>query len=215
MADHLGEPWAKQDSFTTGSGLSIHLAYRIIDLMGGTMQIASAPMRGCGVSLEVPLQRRSPLHPSQPSSVDMNSHASIHDLTKRKIALIGFDRPDKAVCGLPARGQTLRKQYHDLGYEVVSGYDADVLVVNGDVEELEAGRALMVDTKVEEIVFLTLPGHEPHPEVAFAARKHGKFVRRIAKPVTPSVIRQTLGRPRHHVGCGSPSSAIFGFESVS
>jgi hypothetical protein len=92
VKDSLGKPWAKQDSFTTGSGLSIHLAYRIIESMGGNMQIASAPLPGCLVSLEVALIGRNPVGPTLRSAGD-----SIQ--STQRIALIGFDRPDKPVSG--------------------------------------------------------------------------------------------------------------------
>jgi hypothetical protein len=62
-------------------------------------------------------------------------------------------------------GQAIRKQYLDLGHQVVPKDVADMFVVNGDVEETEDGRNLVEGSRLEEIIFLTLLGHDPHPEV--------------------------------------------------
>jgi hypothetical protein len=145
VRDHLGEPWAKQDPFTTGSGLSVHLAYRVIDLMGGHMEISSAPGRGCVVNLEVPVLRRSPLIPLTPvptTSLDPNVIAPTppSEPKQRKIALVGFNRSDKKQSGLPELGETLKRQYAKLGCEIVSIPDADLIIANGDVEEMENRR---------------------------------------------------------------------------
>ena len=183
----------------------MHLAYRIIDLIGGHMDISSAPGQGCIVNIEVPVLRRSPLTgpPLRPSPfpltpTDMSAPAPIEPI-RRKIALVGFNRHDKHITGLPRLGETLERQYSQLGCEVVTVHEADLIIANGDVEEIQHGAVLMEKAKTDEIIFLTLPGHDPHPEVSAAARKYGKYIRRIAKPVTPSVVRQTLGRPRHHI----------------
>jgi CheY-like chemotaxis protein len=205
VRDHLGEPWAKQDPFTTGSGLSVHLAYRVIDLMGGHMEISSAPGRGCVVNLEVPVLRRSPLIPLTPvptTSLDPNVIAPTppSEPKQRKIALVGFNRSDKKQSGLPELGETLKRQYTQLGCEIVSIPDAELIIANGDVEETETGKLLMEGARTDEIIFLVQPGHEPNPDVLDEAKRYSRNVRRIPKPVTPSVIRQTLGRHRAHVG---------------
>jgi hypothetical protein len=41
----------KEDRFVTGSGLSVHLAWQIIDNMGGIMETSSAPNSECTVKL--------------------------------------------------------------------------------------------------------------------------------------------------------------------
>lgn len=205
VRDHLGEPWAKQDPFTTGSGLSVHLAYRVIDLMGGHMEISSAPGRGCVVNLEVPVLRRSPLIPLTPvptTPLEPNVIAPTppSEPKQRKIALVGFNRSDKKQSGLPKLGETLKRQYTQLGCEIVSIPDADLIIANGDVEETDTGKLLMEGARTDEIIFLVQPGHEPNPDVLDEAKRYSRNVRRIPKPVTPSVIRQTLGRHRAHVG---------------
>lgn len=179
VRDHLGEPWAKQDAFTTGSGLSVHLAYRIIDMMGGHMEVRSAAGRGCVVRLEVPVYRQG-----EPKRVD----------TSKRVALVGFDKRGRK--GLPKLGDRLKEQYKYYGAEIVSVNEADLIVANGEVEEVPEGRLLMESQA--EVVFFTMPGHEPHPAVVHAAQQNAKVIRRFAKPITPSVIRQTLSPARVH-----------------
>lgn len=203
VRDHLGEPWAKQDAFTTGSGLSVHLAYRIIDMMGGHMEVHSAPGRGCLVRLEIPVSRKKAM-------VGLDSSIPIPNdvgLIKRKVAIVGFNISGREKTGLPRLGEVLREQYKSHA-EVVDISEADLVIANGEVEEVVHGRHLMETTKAGEVVFLTMADHSPHPEVVAAAQKHSKVIRRIHKPITPSVIRQTLApRPlrshTQHVRYGS------------
>ena len=213
VRDHLGEPWAKQDAFTTGSGLSVHLAYRIIDLMGGHMEIQSAPGRGCVVRIEIPLSPVAAVGSAGGPDKVTDGTQTIVDSPEalagtvdpldadlsigkgRRTALIGFNVPGKHQSGLPRLGELISRQMTLHGATMVSVPQADLIVANGEVEELEQGKALMQHASATEIVFLTAPGHEPHMEVVHAAKMHARRVRRIAKPVTPSVIRHILAPP--------------------
>jgi CheY-like chemotaxis protein len=66
----------------------------------------------------------------------------------------------------------------------------------------------MEGARTDEIIFLVQPGHEPSPDVLNEAKRYSRTVRRIPKPVTPSVIRQTLGRHRTHVGFPTSLAAV-------
>jgi hypothetical protein len=123
---------------------------------------------------------------------------------KRKVALVGFNRPEKKRTGLPELGKTLERQYALMGCEIVSVPDADLIIADGEVEEMDTGKSLMEGATTDEIVFLTLPGHDPHIQVVEAAARYGKKVKRIAKPVTPSVVRKTLALHRTHVAPPRP-----------
>ncbi|WVR06694.1 hypothetical protein IAU60_003726 [Kwoniella sp. DSM 27419] len=48
-------PFAKEDPFTSGSGLGLGLAQRMVELLGGKLAIASTPGKGTLVHVEVPL----------------------------------------------------------------------------------------------------------------------------------------------------------------
>ncbi|WVF69066.1 hypothetical protein IAT40_003840 [Kwoniella sp. CBS 6097] len=48
-------PFAKEDPFTSGSGLGLGLAQRMIELLGGKLAIASTPGKGTLVHIEVPV----------------------------------------------------------------------------------------------------------------------------------------------------------------
>lgn len=191
------------------------------------MQISSAPKRGCVVSLEIPLLMRSSeqqLHrppalagasPTMHSSPTISQSLGLPaDTPFHKVGLLGFDRPKKRKSGLPSLGKVLRQAYIDAGCEIVDAPYADLIVCNGDVEEMEIGQTLMENAKAEEIVFLTMPGHNPHPGAVAAAERHGKHVRRLPKPVLPSTVRQTLMRAKHHGPSHAPGTSSPGLDSL-
>ncbi|WVQ96444.1 hypothetical protein IAU59_003549 [Kwoniella sp. CBS 9459] len=198
--EKLGEPWAKEDRHATGSGLSVHLAYRIIDLMGGCMEITSAPGAGTTVQIDVPLPVRSVPFPEGPDSASnsrKSSASSIRQLSlhhgemeiKRDIALVGFSG------SLPydTLGSALERQYRKLGCEIVPVSEAELVIANGPVEsETERGSSIMEEASTDDIVFLVCEGHSANPEVLEAAERHSKKIRRFMKPSTPSVLRETL-----------------------
>ncbi|WVF68925.1 hypothetical protein IAT40_003699 [Kwoniella sp. CBS 6097] len=200
VKEKLGEPWAKEDRYATGSGLSVHLAYRIIDLMGGCMEITSAPGAGTTVQIDVPLPVRSvpfPDTPDSPSNSRKNSASSIRQLSlhhgqmeiKRNVALVGFSG------SLPfdTLGSALERQYRKLGCEIVPLYEAELVVANGPMEiETEQGLSIMEEAGTDDIVFLVSDGHSANPKILDSAQRHGRKVRRFMKPSTPSVLRETL-----------------------
>ncbi|WVQ96575.1 hypothetical protein IAU59_003680 [Kwoniella sp. CBS 9459] len=49
------KPFSKEDPFTSGSGLGLGLAQRMIELLGGKLAIASTPGKGTLVHVEVPI----------------------------------------------------------------------------------------------------------------------------------------------------------------
>ena len=216
VRDKLGEPWAKEDQYATGSGLSVHLAFRIIDLMGGTMEVSSAPDQGCIVIIELSLPRRqssSPVSPAStlPPSPDLrllstpslsrrdSDMSEIKNLpisgtrSSRKVAIVGFHDPGPRLSGRIRLAKALERQYAGFGCEIVSLPEADLVIADGLVEESErSGLDLVGGTPATEIVFLVNDDHEPHPEVVVTMVEFGKQVRRLAKPVTASIVRESL-----------------------
>ncbi|OCF37230.1 hypothetical protein I316_01137 [Kwoniella heveanensis BCC8398] len=197
--EKLGEPWAKEDRHATGSGLSVHLAYRIIDLMGGCMEITSAPGAGTTVQIDVPLPVRSVPFPDSPDSANSsrkNSASSIRQLSlhdgqmdiKRDVALVGFSG------SLPfdTLGSALERQYRKLGCEIVPLSKAELIVANGSMEETYKGVSVMEEASTDDIVFLVTTDHAADHQVLEAAERHSRKVRRFLKPSTPSVLRETL-----------------------
>ncbi|ORX40020.1 hypothetical protein BD324DRAFT_615975 [Kockovaella imperatae] len=190
VRNKLGEPWAKEDQYTTGSGLSVHLAYRIIDLMGGDMEISSAPGHGCIVHIQValPLRQEGSPHQKFPSLEQVDTD---HDAAGRKVALIGFDDPHHHLGGHNKLETALARQLTNFGAHIVPPAEAELIIANGHLEESAVrGRALLDSTPATHFVFYVTDGHEPHPLLAdlFAS----KSVRRYQKPITPSLIREAL-----------------------
>lgn len=206
VRDKLGEPWAKEDQFATGSGLSVHLAYRIIDLMGGHMEISSSPDEGTCVMLEVPVARRAPTaaipfqlpDPSSPQLSSLDVHSD-HLHVGRKVALVGFDGDEPGIATL---GRCLARQYKKLGCELVDLEHAELVVAEGGTEEHEAGLTLLERSKSDNIVFLATAGQSALQDVKHLERRLRKNVRRFMKPATPSILRETLfpGQARSYLG---------------
>ncbi|WVR06437.1 hypothetical protein IAU60_003468 [Kwoniella sp. DSM 27419] len=198
--ERLGEPWAKEDRYATGSGLSVHLAYSIIDLMGGCMEITSTPGKGTTVQIDVSLPVRSIPFPELSESHDnsrRSSSASVAQLqvsqdqmhVSRRVALVGMDRE----VPLQTLGTALKRQYAKLGCEIVGVSDAELIICNGDYEEdEEKGTKLFEEAETSDIVFLVIEDHSASRAVLHAAEKHGKKIRRFKKPTTPSILRETL-----------------------
>ncbi|WVQ65701.1 uncharacterized protein L199_003879 [Kwoniella botswanensis] len=199
--DKLGEPWAKEDRYATGSGLSVHLAYRIIDLMGGCMEITSAPGAGTTVQIDVPLPLRSapfPESPSEPGS-RRESTASIRQLSLHHNAM----KIDRKVCltgwlGYGPRiemvGQALDRQYAKIGCEMVSQVeDAQLIIAYGGIEEdVNQARELFEKAQTEDIVFLITEEHSAQEEVLKLEKQMELKIRRFKRPTNPSILRETL-----------------------
>ena len=85
----------------------------------------------------------------------------------------------------------LRRQIAKLGAQNVLPSQAELVIANGHIEESAIrGRALIDSTSAAEIVFCVSQSHEPHARSTelFA----GKSVRRLKKPITPSLLREVL-----------------------
>jgi len=182
----------------------VHLAYRIIDLMGGQMDITSGPGQGCTVDLEVPVPRRTVTTPSSPvlanspqlalNDPDPSPLAQKPDdiELKRKVALIGFNSDGPGLYGRQKLLEALEHQYIKLGCEIVDREHADLAIIHGHMEETLEGVGIMQDTQARDIVFLVGAEHDAHPDVLLLEQQQGKTVRRFRKPATPSILRETL-----------------------
>jgi len=210
VKDKLGEPWAKEDPFATGSGLSVHLAWRIIDLMGGEMEISSTPNGGTTVKIEVPVPKRKVSVPNSPVTTSPDklhgndpSHLAAdadNFQVGRQVALLGYDMVDKNTClwGLPRLGKVLHHSFVKMGCHIASLEDAEVVVLDGRMEEAgpEAGERSLYHwlDKIggRDIVILVAEDHEAHPDVLARERECGKQIRRYRKPITPTILREIL-----------------------
>ncbi|KAL1408538.1 hypothetical protein Q8F55_005350 [Vanrija albida] len=197
IREKLGEPWAKEDLYATGSGLSVHLAYRIVDLMGGQMEITSASGRGCTVSIEVPLPGVI-MGPDTPSMEGI-PEASAELLGQpsapvRKIALVGFDKlGGHAKCSYDKLGQSLERSYKRLGCAIVPVEEADVVVTDGAYEDDPEGSAFLKALKAPELnVFISEDSEQSNVRPKIERTANGTAVRRLLKPVTLALIKETL-----------------------
>lgn len=176
----LGEPWAKEDLYATGSGLSVHLAYRIVDIMGGHMKISSAPGHGTIVTIEVPVPVKRPTSPSPESP--------IAEAPKRKIALLGFNRPEDERCGLEQLGASLERQYKTLGCEFVAPEEAEIVVVDGGYGA-ELNPFVQLSTLTASNIVIFESDYDTASQLPWPSTAH---VRRLRKPITPALVRSSL-----------------------
>ena len=180
VRDELGEPWAKEDPNATGSGLSVYLAFRMIDLLDGHMEICSSAGKGCTVNIAVPL----PLGPVSHATTDETSESETEQLAK-KVFLAGFDGPSGQKLGA-----VLEPELRRLGTEVVDLNDAEIVIANGTLEEQKEGLELL--SRHRKIVYLVFADHSPLPEIVDLQEKLHIDVRRLKKPVTSWTTREAL-----------------------
>ncbi|WOO77936.1 Response regulator mcs4 [Vanrija pseudolonga] len=202
IREKLGEPWAKEDLYATGSGLSVHLAYRIVDLMGGQMEITSASGHGCTVSIEVPLPGviMGPDTPSMESalaaegSVESPGLLSQPPAPTRKIALVGFDKLSAhAKCSYDKLGESLERSYKKLGCAIVPVEEADVVIADGAYEDDPEGAAFLKALKAPELtVFISEDNEQSVARPKAERTANGTVVRRLLKPITLALIKETL-----------------------
>lgn len=181
VKERLGEPWAKEDPYATGSGLSVHLAYRIIELMGGYMEISSAPGKGCSVSIEVPLPMAQLPAPA-PSLAERDE--------PRQIAVQGFTRFHDPHCALKRIGSMLERTYRKLGHSVVADpKDADLVVVEGTLALTPEGMAMLSAMPADLVLFV---GEDAAPfanTIAMLSQDPpGRTVRVLKEPLTPAAL---------------------------
>lgn len=187
------------------TGLSVHLAYRIIDLMGGYMEITSGPGKGTIVQLQVPVPRRQVTTPTSPAqSLERGETVSPSDPSilaqkpsdieiGKKVAFVGFDSVHRQAYSLHKLGAALDHQFKKLGCHVVSHKEAELVIADGSIEEsAEEGCEFVKSTSAKDIVYLVNHEHEANPDVVTLQRQGRKLVRRFRKPITPSILRESL-----------------------
>ena len=166
------------------------------------MEISSAPGRGCTVQLEVPLpchqvstSRSASSGSPEPTSSSGPAHLignSDNFNVQRKVGFAGFTAGPLGGNGLDRLHTCLMRQYRKLGCEIVPIEEAELVVMDGQQEESKLGAENMQKIKTEDIVLLIKQGHEADPSITQLEHQLGRKVRRFRKPVTPSILRESL-----------------------
>lgn len=203
----LGEPWAKGDTFATGSGLSVHLAWRVVDLMGGYMEMSSTPGKGTTVQLEVPLPRRdlsSPISPGKSPRVHLDDEKLVlveeKPVRSRMVALVGFES-DSLHPDLARVGQSLARQYGRLGCAITTDLqEADLVVLDGRQEDRSALADILARVRTDDVVILVCHDYRTTPIAIAAEIQSGKQIRRLRKPITPALVQESLSPGSTSVG---------------
>lgn len=198
------EPFTQADSTTTrrfgGTGLGLAITHKFCEMMGGSVQVESAPGAGSTFIMELPASLGSPVDPSRaelvPSSIGAESivlaiddDPSVHDLLRRSLLRHGF-RVESAYSG--DEGLRLARKLHP---EAIT---LDVLMPGMDGWGIL--RALKADHEISQIpvIMLTVMDNRNHGFLLGATEY-------LSKPVDRNRLVEVLTRFRSH---GNPSSAL-------
>jgi PAS domain S-box-containing protein len=199
MADQarLFSPFEQANSasgrLNTGTGLGLSISQRLVGLMGGTIEVRSAPGEGSTFSFELSLARASA--------------SSLPDAKRVELA------PPSAV-----HAQVLVAEDHALGqdilFEMLEDLGCEVDIAADGTEALERARSrhfdlILMDMQMPKMDGLAatrairaLPGHERTPILALTANAFADDRQRcleagmnghVAKPVTPLTLAKALG----------------------
>jgi two-component system sensor histidine kinase EvgS len=133
----LGQPWFQADSTVShSSGLGLAICYQLLELMGGTLEITSAPASGTQVTVNVPLQ---PVPPGE-----MNNEETTIGLPSARRIMIVDD--------FPANLTVLTLQLQKLGQQVIACASAS--------EALTQLESETVDVLITDCQMSTMDGYQ-------------------------------------------------------
>ncbi|KAF1942205.1 hypothetical protein EJ02DRAFT_466031 [Clathrospora elynae] len=92
LYNDLFEPFRKRNQHSAGTGVGLSVVRRIIEDIGGSIEIRSEPEKGTEITVKLALQRFN--RPASPDSVHGSIAAALSDLKGRKICLLHSKSPD-------------------------------------------------------------------------------------------------------------------------
>jgi hypothetical protein len=85
------EPFLKRNQHTSGTGVGLNVVRRILEDIGGSIKIRSAPDKGTDVTLQLPLMRYD--RPHDPASPQSAIYATLSQLKGRKVIILHSKAP--------------------------------------------------------------------------------------------------------------------------
>ncbi|KAJ4373931.1 hypothetical protein N0V83_002670 [Neocucurbitaria cava] len=128
------EPFRKYNQYTAGTGVGLNVVQRIIEDVGGSIEITSEPDKGTDVTLKLPMERHIRVDdPESPHSSILNG---LSQLRNRRICILHSKSPDEDGPSDNLRHWGMLKRYIDallttlrdelkMDVTVTSEYDGD------------------------------------------------------------------------------------------
>ncbi|HXX63154.1 MAG TPA: response regulator [Bacteroidota bacterium] len=206
--DRLFKPFSQVDSSSTrkfgGTGLGLAICARLVELMGGTISVDSAP--GKGSTFTFSIQTRAAEGPGQPAP-----RGSIPELTSKRILLVDDNGANletlMAQCtgwGLSPRATTSAREALDW---VRGGTHFDVAVIDMAMTEMsgvELGKKIRELQSAQKLplILLTAPGKRAEPD----GTSGGLFSASITKPIRRSQFYDTVVNTLSFTEVAAPKS---------
>ncbi|CAO2657602.1 Nn.00g037280.m01.CDS01 [Neocucurbitaria sp. VM-36] len=114
LTNEAFEPFRKYNPHSAGTGVGLNVVQRIIEDVGGSIEIMSQPDRGTDVTLRLPLERNK--RSEEPESPHNSILASISQLKSRRICILHSKSPDDNGPPESLRHWQMLKRYVDALY---------------------------------------------------------------------------------------------------
>ncbi|WP_139257546.1 ATP-binding protein [Natronohydrobacter thiooxidans] len=194
------EPFAQADTSISrrfgGTGLGMSIVKRLVDMMGGEMEIHSAPDAGCRIALHLPLpvaeQEALPARPTPPA-------LPLRDLTTMRVLAADDNRTNQMILGMMLGQLGAQVTMADDGLEALDLYrqdQFDLLLLDISMPRLDGVTLLRTLREIER------SEGRPHvPALAFTANAMTHQVEAylaagfdgcLTKPLTLAKLREAL-----------------------
>ncbi|KAJ9107616.1 hypothetical protein QFC21_001075 [Naganishia friedmannii] len=190
---HYFRPLKKSNELRAGSGLSVHVARRLLKTLGGSIAVSSQAGKGTTVHIEVPLTRR---HSPAAITAEQNSpNPAVADIQilevgiPRNVHLLGFFE-DSSTKGIRCAGEVLIRSIERLGCKGVQKLeDADFVFFNvGKRNPAQVHKALM-SYGARQVIFLF---KDEQSRLDFDTSGFDYDIICLHRPLLPSTLRSLL-----------------------
>ncbi|KAJ9112572.1 hypothetical protein QFC19_000589 [Naganishia cerealis] len=190
---HYFRPLKKGNECRAGSGLSVHIARRLLNSLGGSIAVSSQAGKGTTVHIEVPLSKRQSqtviTAQSDTSNADPETIRILDIGTPRNVHLLGFFEED-CMEGVRCAGQVLIRSIERLGCKGVKSIEgADLVFFNTGKQSVRDIQKALKSYRQRQVVFLF---KEEQSRLDFDTSGFDFDISRQRRPLLPSTLRMLL-----------------------
>lgn len=197
---HYFRPLKKENDLKPGSGLSVHIAQRLLNMLGGNIAVSSQTGSGTTVVIEVPLKRRrmvqavtAGVYPRDPDTVASDIR---EDQDGKKVYISGFFSQNHGI-GLKRAGEAVARSLKRFGCQVVKDPKEADLVLKNVPEGVKVDYEKIQQRSPQAEIILLYCTEERRQEVEPQAREFG--LRCFKRPLVPSVLRDVLFKEKEQI----------------